>query len=985
MTEAIAGQGGEPSGAGHWAAWLDWAAAHDVAVPDDAAFRSARERVWAASEFAALTAARQPEVLARLIADDALVRAPAEGEMHRLLGSALQHLRDDLPDEPELSRALRRFRRAQMLRIIWRDLSGWADLDETLESLSALADACVQHALTLLTGWTEAALGVPQDAAGHRQRLLVLGMGKLGARELNLSSDIDLIFAFPHTGSTVGGPRELTCEQFFTRLGQRLVQALDQVTVDGFVFRVDTRLRPFGSAGPLAMSFDAMEGYYHSQAREWERYAMTKARVIAGPPGPAAELMSQLRPFVYRRYLDFGAIESLRSLKVMIARELKRKGMEHNIKLGPGGIREIEFIGQSFQLIRGGREPELRLRPIQPVLRLLGDKGLLSTADVEALTAAYRFLRLTENRLQAWQDRQTHVLPDKPEAQLRLARSMGFADWAAFDAVLTAHRRRVQGCFESIFAEPGGREHALAGLWTGRLAQAETEALLATHGFRDPPAAAAALARFRDGAERRGLSTRAAEHLDNVVPALLSAVAESDDADLALPRVLTVLDSVLGRTAYLALMSEHPDALRQLVRLSAKSPWFAQRTAKQPLLLDELLDPRRLFEPLRRDQLEQELEVLLGSVGDDDLEQRMERLRQFVQGNKLRTAAADVTGVIPLMVVSDYLTEIAEVATTRSLDIAVCDLRERHGVPPGTDAAATGFLVVGYGKLGGIELGYNSDLDLVFLYDEALATATTVPTQPDGQRPISGSQFYVRLAQRLIHIMTTPTYSGVLYEIDARLRPDGDKGMIARTLKSFEQYQRNEAWTWEHQALVRARPVAGDARLAARFGAIRAAILRLPREPDALRDAVRDMRAKMRASLDKSRDGRFDLKQGRGGIADIEFMVQYSVLRWASVHSALTEWTDNVRLLQTLDRLELLPGQAAQDLTDAYKALRAAYHRNALQDSPGMVPDTELAAEREAVAGCWRQLMENEGPENDGQGPRVEGAGPAAEGRGTRC
>lgn len=948
----------------HWAQWCEWAKAHDFVVPDDPDFRAARQQVWAGSEFAALTAARSPETLARLITDAALTNAPADGELDGLLAKALEPLFPDVPDEPGLARSLRRFRRTQMLRIVWRDLAGWASLDETLESLSALADTCVQRALELLTAWTEAELGVPEDDQGRRQRLLVLGMGKLGARELNMSSDIDLIFTFPHTGETRGGPRPLTNEQFFTRLGQRLVQALDQVTVDGFVFRVDTRLRPFGSAGPLAMSFDALEGYYHAQAREWERYAMTKARVVAGPPGPAAALTAMLRPFVYRRYLDFGAIESLRSLKVMIARELKRKGMEHDIKLGPGGIREIEFIGQSFQLIRGGRDPDLRIRPIQSVLKRLGEKGLLSAIDVAALTSAYRFLRLTENRLQAWQDRQTHRLPDQPEARHRLAGSMGFDDWPAFAAVLEAHRGRVQRCFEAIFAEPSGGEHALASLWSRQPDPPDAQRLLGEHGFQAPADAAAALAQFRDNAVRRGLSTRAAERLDHVVPALLAAVAECGDPDLALPRVLRVLESVLGRTAYLALLAEHPDVLRQLVTLSAKSPWFAERTAKQPLLLDELLDPRRLYEPLRRADLEQELDLLLGTVGEDDLEQRMERLRQFVQGNKLRTAAADITGVIPLMVVSDYLTEIAEVATERSLAIAFCDLTRRHGLPPGTELTHPGMLVLGYGKLGGIELGYNSDLDLVFLYDEALSQEATMPTADD-QRSVSGSQFYVRLAQRIIHIMTTPTYSGVLYEIDARLRPDGDKGMIARTLASFAGYQRNEAWTWEHQALVRARPVAGDARLAERFQEIRAEILQLPREPDELRTRVRDMRAKMRASLDKSRrgdsdvPGRFDLKQGAGGIADIEFVVQYSVLRWAAEHPELTVWTDNVRLLETLDRLALLPGHAAQELTDAYKALRAAYHRNALQDSPGLVADTELRHERVAVTRLWQAVMED--------------------------
>ncbi|KAA6184309.1 bifunctional [glutamate--ammonia ligase]-adenylyl-L-tyrosine phosphorylase/[glutamate--ammonia-ligase] adenylyltransferase [Thiohalocapsa marina] len=934
----------------HWQDWLDWAAANAVAVPADADFSAARARVWAASEFAALTSARSPQTLADLIAEGILGRPLVAGEMAAELVRQLR----GVGDEAALQRALRLFRRRHMLRIVWRDLAGLAPLDETLEDLTELADCCIRQALALLRGWTEAEIGVPQDAEGQSQPLIVLGMGKLGARELNLSSDIDLIFAFPSSGEVSGGPRPLRNEQFFTRLCQRLVSALDTQTVDGFVFRVDTRLRPFGSAGPLAMSFDAMEGYYHSQAREWERYAMTKARVVAGDAEAAAELMAMLRPFVYRRYLDFGAIESLRSLKASISRELRRKGMEENIKLGPGGIREIEFIGQAFQLIRGGRDPDLQIRPIQTVLGLLRDKGLLGADVVEGLLAAYRFLRLTENRVQAWQDRQTHLLPATPEGQRRLARSMGFDDWPTFKQALDGYRRQVQACFDAVFADPGGdREHGLAALWARQPDAAECERVLAEHGFADGAGARARIDDFRDTIARRGLSTRAAEHLELVMPALLQAVADSDAPDLALPRVLTVLESVIGRTAYLALLSEHPGALRQLVRLSAKSPWFAERTARQPLLLDELLDPRRLFEPLRRADLEQELDALLAGVEADDLEQQMERLRQFAQGNMLRTAAADITGVIPLMVVSDYLTEIAEVACARSLAIAFRDLAVRHGCPPGTDVLQPGFIVLGYGKLGGIELGYRSDLDLVFLYDDALAGAMT-----DGERPISTEQFYVRLGQRLIHVMTTPTYSGVLYEADMRLRPDGDTGMIARSLKSFADYQASDAWTWEHQALVRARPVAGDGRLFEPFAAVRRQILCREREPEQLRTDVRDMREKMRTNLDKTGAGLFDLKQGRGGIADIEFMVQYLVLRWAAAHPELAAWTDNVRLLETLQRLQLLPGSGADDLTAAYKALRAAYHRNALEDTPGLVPDDHLQTERDRVAALWVALME---------------------------
>jgi glutamate-ammonia-ligase adenylyltransferase len=941
---------------GHWHSWLEWAGSHGIPVPSEARFTTARERVWDGSEYVALTCARNPEVFATLLADGDLDRTVSDTTLDAALGEMLT----GVTEESGLHRALRQFRRRHMLRIIWRDLAGWAELDETLEDLSALADVCIRRALALLTDWTEAALGVPmmvtEDGDKRRQSLIVLGMGKLGARELNLSSDIDLIFAFPSTGEVEGGPRALTNEQFFARLCQRLVKALDTQTEHGFVFRVDTRLRPFGDAGPLAMSFDAMEGYYHSQAREWERYAMIKARVVAGDPGPASELMVMLRPFVYRRYLDFGAIESLRSLKATIDRELKRKGMADNIKLGPGGIREIEFIGQSFQLIRGGRDPELQLRPIQGVLRLLGRKGLLNGDAVSDLIAAYRFLRLTENRIQAWQDRQSHVLPATDASRARLARSMGFSDWETFSDALSGHRRRVQGHFDGIFADPAPRsesDHPLGGLWSRGIDDDQVSTLLMQAGFADPDAARENLARFRDAIARKGLSTRARERLAVVMPQLLRAIHVGDAPDLALPRTLTVLEAIIGRTAYLSLLAENPDALRQLVLLCGKSPWFAERTARQPLLLDELLDPRRLFEPLHRKALEQELDDLLAAVDDQDQEQRMERLRQFARGNQLRVAAADVTGVIPLMVVSDYLTEIAEVATVRSLSIAWQDLARRHGCPAGTNDARPGFIVVGYGKLGGIELGYNSDLDLVFLYDEGAAGSTS------GERPVPSEQFYVRLGQRLLHVMTTPTYSGVLYDVDLRLRPDGNKGMIARSLASFSDYQNNNAWTWEHQALVRARPVAGDARLAERFARVRAEALQQARDPDRLRNDVRGMRSKMRDKLDKSDARRFDLKQGRGGIADIEFVVQYAVLRWSAAHPDLTTWTDNIRLLETLRGLALLPGKTADELTAAYKALRAAYHRNALQDTPGLVPNDLLIEERERVVAAWESLIES--------------------------
>ncbi|MCU0833836.1 MAG: bifunctional [glutamate--ammonia ligase]-adenylyl-L-tyrosine phosphorylase/[glutamate--ammonia-ligase] adenylyltransferase [Chromatiaceae bacterium] len=935
------------------AAWLAALEDAGLAAPTIEGYADALARAFEASDYLAQAAIRHPELLPRLAAAGRLTSPSPPGDLDRRLAAALA----DVPDEASLGTALRRFRRTEMVRIIWRDLGGLAPLVEVLEDLTALADACVAQALERLRIWAETELGTPRDAHGRPQRLVVLGMGKLGARELNLSSDIDLIFAFPASGAT-DGPRPIGNEQFFVRLARRLVQALDAQTAEGFVFRVDTRLRPFGDAGPLAMSFGAMEEYYQSQARPWERYAMIKARVVAGDAEAGADLMAMLRPFVYRRYLDFSAIEALREMKGMIARELQRKGMAHNIKLGPGGIREVEFIGQAFQLIRGGRDPDLQIRPILPVLRLLGQKGLMPRFAVDELSRAYEVLRRVENRIQAWKDQQTHLLPSDELGRLRLARAMGFADWERFLAVLDEHRRRVQGHFDLVFASPQAdderqAEPPLAALWAGHTDAEQACAVLGDAGFAAPRAAYERLQHLREAAARKGLSTRGAERLGQLIPLLLQVVAASGHPDLALKRVLPLIESVSRRTAYLAMLLEHPLALSQLVRLSGMSPWIAEQLGRQPLLLDELLDPRRLFAPLRRADLEEELDSLLAPVEAEDLEQQMERLRQFAQGNRLRVAAADLTGVIPLMVVSDYLTEIAEVTVRRVLRIAFDHLVRRHGRPPGVAADDLGFLVLGYGKLGGIELGYGSDLDLVFLHGGKSVSAMTA-----GPHAISTEQIYARLGQRMLHMMTTRTNSGALYEIDMRLRPDGNKGLLVRSFDAFAAYQSKDAWTWEHQALVRARPIAGDAALAEHFAAVRREILCRERDPQTLRREVREMRARMRRELDKGRAGRFDLKQGRGGIADIEFMVQYAVLRWASAHPDLADWTDNIRLLETLSRHALLPGDAAAELTFAYKALRAAYHRSALQEEPTVVPDGELRVERERVAELWNQLME---------------------------
>ncbi|MCP3670107.1 MAG: bifunctional [glutamate--ammonia ligase]-adenylyl-L-tyrosine phosphorylase/[glutamate--ammonia-ligase] adenylyltransferase [Gammaproteobacteria bacterium] len=936
--------------------WQEWSSALEqeqlstlTAQPD---FISELKRVWEGSDYVIQSCIRVPGLLHGLVESGDLHASYQTGDMGRCLQLELE----PVVDEAALHRGLRLFRRAQMVRIIWRDLAGIAPLAETLEDLSALADACVEQALGLLYEWAVVKQGVPRDEDGVQQHMVVLGMGKLGARELNLSSDIDLIFAYPRSGEVEGG-RYLSNEQFFTRLSQQLIKAIGSQTVDGFVFRVDTRLRPFGDSGPLAISFDAMEEYYHSQAREWERYAMIKARIMTGDGEAAEELNAMLRPFVYRRYLDFGAIESLRDMKRMISGEMHKRGMSANVKLGPGGIREIEFIGQAFQLIRGGRDPDLQIRPILQVLDVLGSKDLLPRLVVQELDAAYQFLRLVENRLQAWQDRQTHLLPDDDLARLRLARSMGFDDWESFFSVLEQHRARVQGHFDMVFAAPQAEEEPeekpLQALWRQQLDDEGSVKVLAEFGFHEVAAdVLQMLEQFRASHAFRGQGVRGQQRMDQLMPLILEAVAATEDPTLVLERVLKLLESIARRTAYLALLVESPMALSQLVRLESSSPWIASQLTRHPILLDELLDPRQLYSPLKSEELKSELDTLLTAVDPDDTEEQMERLRQFLQSNKLRVAAADVTDVIPLMVVSDYLTEIAETIIARVLDQVWSFLVARHGRPAGGDGQGTGFCVIAYGKMGGIELGYGSDLDLVFIHADSDPNAMT-----DGERQIANDLFFARLGQRLIHMLTARTGSGLLYEVDMRLRPSGNSGMLVSSLDAFNKYQNSEAWTWEHQALLRARPIAGDPVVAARFQEIRRAVLSKQRDPDKLRQEVVEMREKMRISLDKSNNDMFDLKQGRGGIADIEFMVQYAVLRWAHNHPDLLDWTDNIRLLEALAGYEIFTEDRVRSLADAYRCFRSASHRLALQEQPALVSHDQLGTERVEVKEIWGAEM----------------------------
>ncbi|MGL4316379.1 MAG: bifunctional [glutamate--ammonia ligase]-adenylyl-L-tyrosine phosphorylase/[glutamate--ammonia-ligase] adenylyltransferase [Pseudomonas sp.] len=941
-------------------------------LPDDwpAARRETLRRVCATSDFVYEQAVRDAELLPNLAASGELERSFAPGELR----DQLQALLAECPDEDELGRRLRRFRNRQQVRIVWRDISRQADLAETCRDLSDLADACIDLAYHWLYPRHCEQFGTPIGRrSGEAQHMVILGMGKLGAHELNLSSDIDLIFGYPEGGETEGVKRSLDNQEFFIRLGQRLIKALDPITAEGFVFRVDMRLRPYGSAGALVLSFNALEQYYQDQGRDWERYAMIKARVVGGDQAAGKQLLEMLRPFVYRRYLDFSAIEALRAMKLLIQQEVRRKGMADNIKLGSGGIREIEFIAQAFQLIHGGRDLSLQQRPLLKVLATLEGQGYLPPPVIAEMRQGYEFLRYVEHALQAIGDRQTQMLPDNDQDRARVALIMGFDSWAAFHEQLMVWRGRIEWHFRQVIADPdeeeGGEAELCVGnewlpLWEEALDEEMAGRQLAEAGFSEPAAALKRLIDLRGGSQVRTMQRLGRERLDAFIPRLLAQAVEHANPDLVLERVLPLVEKVARRSAYLVLLTENPSALQRLLKLCAASPWIAEQISRFPLLLDELLNEGRLFSPPLAPELAAELRERLTRIPEDDLEQQMEALRHFKLAHRLRVAASEIAGTLPLMKVSDYLTWLAEAILEQVLALAWRHTVAKHGAPRRADGSQCDpdFIIVGYGKVGGLELGHGSDLDLVFIHDGDSQAET------DGAKPIDGAQFFARLGQRIIHLLTTQTTSGQLYEVDMRLRPSGAAGLLVSALGAFERYQQNEAWTWEHQALVRARVLVGCPRVGAAFEQVRATVLERERDLAGLRGEVSEMRAKMRDNLGtpSTTAGRganafeaaasFDLKQDAGGIVDIEFMVQYAALAWSRQHPQLHRYTDNMRILDGLRDAGLLPVADVALLQEAYKAYRAAAHRQALQNQPGKVGGDQFADERRGVIRIWTDL-----------------------------
>lgn len=941
-----------------WQNYLNAVTEKYCQVPEHSDFVPSLFRVWAGSDFVMKACITQPDVLLDLFESGDILLEYPQGS-YRI---KLEILLKTVSNQTQLDVILREFRCREMIRIAWRDLAMWATPVKTMNDLSRLADAIISLTNKKLFSWLCAKLGTPLDPDTKTiMPLLIIAMGKLGAFELNFSSDVDLIYCFPKEGVLASGKSH---SQFYLQLARQLTATLNTVTKDGFVYRVDLRLRPYGTSGSLVCSIPALLDYYHAHGREWERYALVKARTVNYEPLYSAELQNKLRQFVYRDYIDYSAIESLRQLQQKINLEVKKRNLENNIKRGPGGIREIEFISQTYKIIRGGRHFRLQDRNTLKSLILLREIRSISTEECNQLSTAYLFLRNVENKLQIFNDKQIHDLPTESINQERIAYAMRYISWSNFTNALEKQRSIVQHWFDMLIAKPSLSslsqqdkrfEKQLQNLWQQpELESTETlHAIIQQLGYSDPEDTSRLIVTLHSYTKSQKLSKTASNQLKILLPRLLILIAAATDTSILIRRMLPLLEAIINHSIYLVLLTENPIVLSQAINLCSASPWIANELAKYPLLLDELLDPTTLYAPPTLKQLRFLLNKQLKSITTNDLEQKIQTVCWFKQTHILKVAAAEITGTLRLMRVSDYLTDIATVVVDKIRELILQDLLKKYGSPTlPRNYRQHGFTIIAYGKLGGIELSYSSDLDLVFLHSKLDPQAMT-----QGKNPISNQTFYTRLGQRIVKTLNQQYSCGALYKADLRLRPSGSAGLLVSSVAEFEHYQNSQAWNWEHQALVRSRPLCGAPAIGLQFSRIRENIMIQKRIADDLKQHIVDMRTKMRGAKLKRSENQFDLKQGIGGLVDIEFIAQYTVLRWSHEYPSLSEFPDNVRIFERVGMESLMRMKDVQTLTDAYKNYRSYLHRAALQNQPSMVSTDEFVLYRIAVARIWEQIF----------------------------
>jgi glutamate-ammonia-ligase adenylyltransferase len=885
-----------------------------------------REHVERCSPYAAHQIARHPKWL------DAL---DAAGRLDGGPGPGAGELTSDLARR-DANVALRRFRNREMLRIIWRDLCGLANLGETLNDLTTLAEVCVEAAIEVNRADLERRFGRPMSADGEPQRIVVIGMGKLGGRELNLSSDIDVIFGF-EAGGQCDGPGRLDNGAFFTRLARAAIANLSEVTEDGFCFRVDTRLRPFGQAGPLVASFNAMEQYYQREGRDWERYALIKARPVAGDRAAGHRLLDALAPFVYRRYIDFGAVEALQEMHASIQADARRTERVDDLKRGPGGIREIEFLAQTFQLLRGGRETGLRTHSLAEALDRIESLDLIRGSTAEQLRSDYTFLRKLENRVQALHDQQVHALPAGEDLD-RVVRAMRLPDPASLESELHSVRERVSDRFRAMFPalpEPGDTSR-----WT-ELWQRMRDDLQAT----DDGGSGSAVD-FMRRLQQRSPSDRARRRLDRFMPVLLDRIDRRELDEATLDRVFDLVLSIVRRSGYLVLLVQHAEAVDRLLDLFDSSRWVADLVIRYPALLDELIDPSLGQQIPDDESLAAATRRIMAISGD--AESRLDALNNLKQATMLRIAVAQLRGGIASDAVLSALTSLADAMVAAVLELAADEIHRRHGaLYPGESAQpAHGLAVIGYGTLGARELGYGSDLDLVFLFRDS-------DRRSDGARPLDAGRWYARLAQRMLSFLTTITASGRLYEVDTRLRPNGRAGALVSSIGAFRAYQERDAWLWERQALTRARFVAGDVNVGILFQDVRRAALARPADPDEVAKELAAMRKRIREA---HRDERESPKHRAGGLVDIEFVAQMGVLISAADYPELLAHTDTSGQIRALGQVAWLDADAVETLLEALGRWRQASQMDVLV-GPGATFDAEMSMHATDVARICGSLL----------------------------
>jgi [glutamine synthetase] adenylyltransferase / [glutamine synthetase]-adenylyl-L-tyrosine phosphorylase len=866
-----------------------------------------------------------PLIIASDFAVDTLCRQPLLAEQIDDRGAESLVLSED---ETRWPATVRQWRARQSTRVIWRDVHAMDSVLESLQAISQIADTALQACLSALSRQFESRYGQVRNVAGTPQGLIVFGLGKLGGNELNFSSDVDLVYAFGERGES-DGARSLEAETYFTRIGQRLAQLLSDITEDGFSHRVDLRLRPYGQSGRLAISSAAMEHYFQSEGRDWERYAWIKARPVAGDLQAGRECLDLLRPFVYRRYLDYGALDGLREMKTLIAAEVEKRELADNLKLGPGGIREIEFLVQAFQLIHGGREPVLRQRSLLKALPALVDLGFLPGKSADKLQSAYFFLRRLENRVQMLRDEQTHSLPQDEFLQYRIAKALQYEDVEALQFDLKNHRDAVSEEFSRLLETKRHKPKTDAySLYWRALPDQANAMQLAELGFIESESLHAALRDYARHAQALNLNARTRTRLDHVLPMILAAAANSVAPEAALKRSLGLLYAIAKRSSYLALLEETPAALQRLVDVVASSAWLAERLVQHPLLLDELLDHRMVQAfPDAKSLLKTTMQIL----SYDDVEQSLLKLNELRQSLSFRIAKATMFKQQSAAESAQQLAALAQAILQAIWHLAKHEIETAHGIFPDTH-----FAVMGYGSVGAKELGFGSDLDVVFLYQAPVAGMSS------GARALDASRYFARWAQKMISLMQTLTPAGRLYEIDMRLRPDGAKGLLVSTIESFAEYQHARAWTWEHQALVRARALAGDQILCDKFEKVRTEILQKPRDSQKAWHDVLVMRQRMRNELDRSTPARFDLKQGFGGLVDLEFFLQAQVMCLANEQPALLAFQCSPDILQALLKSDDLDAEQYHDLMRLYENLMSQSMACSLDQRPRM---TEISVE----------------------------------------